>query len=118
MNTSQVVDTLDLALPDALVLAHARAFLVDNARDGFCHLELDNGYTPIPVDAPLSMITKAFFKEYHGDPLGPYKCLVAVGEPKKQAYSSSIVLAEYCLFTLFFNAQCQMITLDFHEEWR
>jgi len=118
MKTADVIASMDLALPDADVVASLRQLLEDGKDEhGFVSIELDEKWVPVPVDAHIELITKAFCSVLRsfGFSTG-FRVQVAIGGATEQAGSGWV--AKYCFATLFFNAECVRFTVDFHTEIR
>jgi len=118
MRTAEVIAALDSVLPDADVVDSLR-LLFDAGKDehGFVSIELDEKWVPVPVDAHIELITKAFFdvRRPFGFSTG-FRVLVAIGGAAERTESDWA--AKYCFATLFFNAEGVRFTVDFHTEFR
>jgi len=108
---------MDEALPDEMILQDVYNLLARDAEDGQKRIELDEQWVSIPINIPVDIVTKAFFKEYYDVGWGiSYRVLVAIGKFKKDQYG--LHTAEYCFATLYYNERGDMITEDFHTEFR
>jgi hypothetical protein len=118
MTTELVIQTLDEAMPDDLIMQELRAILrQEQTEDGCAPVELDGEYVSISADVAIEIVTKAFFKEYHdtGFPTG-FRVQVAVGGVVGK--NTAGLVARHCFATLFFNEAQQRFTVDFHREMR
>lgn len=107
---------LDKALPDGDVLEHLRRLLFDEMQ-GQIDLGGSVGVVNVPNDAALVMVTKLFLKEYQDDlGFGAFRALTAVGEVV--ICSDGTVEPEFCFASLYYNRDAQLITVDFHTNWR
>jgi hypothetical protein len=120
MSLIKALEALDRVISDDLVEAELREVLRHAAdENALVRIELcaaEGGYVTVPVGAKLEIVTKAFFKEYVRSPFGDFRVQVAVGG----AYVSpeGALAARLCFATLWFNAQGQRFTIDFHVEVR
>jgi hypothetical protein len=116
MSTEDVIAALDQALPDGVVLDELRTILHQHASSGATEVEVGGELIRIPLDVVISVVTKAFFKEYYdiGFSTG-YRVEVAIGEV---SVGQSGLRVGHCFATLFFNNQAQRFTIDFHARPR
>jgi len=113
-----VLSSLDAALSDAQIIEDVRRVLADNSHNGVTTIEIHQpGSVQVPVDAAIETIGKSFFKRYFDEnlPMG-YSAQVAIGGVTKREFG--IIHTRYCFATLYYNAECQMFTLDFHDDMR
>jgi hypothetical protein len=78
--------------------------------------EVEGGYVGVPVDVTFEIVTKAFFKECLCASFGDFRVQVALGGALVS--SEGTLTARLCFATLFFNAQGQRFTIDFHIKVR
>lgn len=70
----------------------------------------------MPVDAQIEVVTKAFFDERFDIGLGVYRAEVAIGGVAE--FKRGFMSPTFCFSTLYYNANVELITLDFHKEFR
>jgi len=119
MNTDLqlLLKNLDDVLPDYKIIADLREIIREGTEGNQTHIEINETWISVPVQVPIVMITKAFFKEYFdGVGFGTYKVLVSLGPPVQK--KSGLMEPEYCFSTLYYNNDAELITLDFHSEMR
>ena len=81
------------------------------------NVEPDNDAVHIPIDVSITVITKAFFKEYFDEiGFGTFKAMLALGKVTKK--KSGYIEAEYGFSTLYYDDNANFITSDFHTEIR
>ncbi len=118
MTADHLEQVLEEVLPDQQVLVDLQKILTPIAQNGVASIALDDDKrVSLPPDSRMEIVTKAFFKEYYGRVgFGVFRVLIAIGgfSPDKHG----IHRAEHCFATLYYNRRCQLITHDFHEEFR
>jgi hypothetical protein len=67
-------------------------------------------------DVSLDIITKCVFKEHKNIDFGTYRVMIAVGGIEEQKYGS--IDPKYFFATLYYDRDCALTTLDFHQEMR
>lgn len=119
MNTDLVLQAMDTVLPDAKIVADCRAILGQPECSGTATvcIEFDDGDVHIPLDVEIVVVSKAIFKKYHEFGFGTgYRALVALGGLAR--IEQGIPEAKYCFMTLYYTAQSELLTEDFHKEMR
>lgn len=120
MTYHAVIHALDLALPDEQIRRDMTTLLAEDADNGTVTISFDDDdkeLVCIPLDAPIEMVTKAFFKEYvAGVGFGVYRVLVAVGGFHRD--EQGFHCATHCFATLYYNIDGELITHDLHREFR
>lgn len=118
MDVFGLTQAIDNALPDHQVIADIRRILEDESggKAGVAVEVEEDAWEEIPVNAPIHVVTKAFFKEYFGIGFGSIRVQVAVGEVQEEEIGT--LLAKYCFATIYYNKAGQLITVDFHKEMR
>jgi hypothetical protein len=118
MNVVELLQAIDNALPDNQVIADIRRILEDGSGGkAEVAIEVEEGtWEEIPVNAPIQVVTKAFFKEYFGIGFGSFRVQVAVGGVQEEEFG--VLFAKYCFATTYYNRTGQLITIDFHKEMR
>ncbi len=116
MNTELLAQDLDSVLSDEKILADLYKILSEEKKGNITLIELDETWVPVPVDVPIYIINKSFFSRRYDIGFGTYRVLVSLGAPVKE--KSGGLEAPYCFSTLYYNADAEMITLDFHPQLR
>ena len=116
MNKADLEKNLDELLPDGKVQDDINQELAEAYLD-MDHSVLDKDAVRIPVGVSITVVTKAFFKEYLDDVgFGTFKAMVALGKINKK--KSGYIEAEHGFSTLYYSDAAQLITVDFHTEMR
>lgn len=111
--TTNIVALLDQLLPDERILNDCYAVLREGAEDGMTEIELGAEWRPIPVSAPIVVVTKAFFNQRFNTGFGTsYRAQVAIGDVVETDIGT--VDAGFCFATLYYNDERHLITIDFH----
>ena len=116
MVTKNLVLLLDEVLSDVKIKDDLSKELAE-AGAGFDQVATNAVDVPIPNDVLVTVITKAFFKEYLDKiGFGTFRVMVALGEiiRKKSGY----IEAQYGFSTLYYDDDAGLITIDFHTEMR
>lgn len=120
MTLIDAINALDVAIPDDVVERELRTLLQKEAHDSDCvHIEfseVEGGSIAVPLDVKIEIMTKSFFKEYLQQCIGDFRVQVAIGGAAIN--EGGVLVAKYCFATLWFNAQGQRFTIDFHLEVR
>jgi hypothetical protein len=117
MSFVEVAGALDRVLPDDKVVQDARLLLRKYADGETVDIRLGRRKVSIPVESSLEIVTKAFFKEYfEGVGFGVYKVLIAAGGFEQNPLG--IHKARYCFMTLYYDDGGNVITEDFHLDFR
>ena len=121
MNTKDIFEAIDLLLPDSQIFADFYALALDLSKyygtNKFCIiLDDDEPIIIMNVDVKIEIITKAVFEYRKNIPFGTYKVLIAVGGIESEI--NGAIAPKYLFSTLHYNEQRQLITHDFHSEFR
>ncbi len=117
MDAVKVIKAIDEALPDEVILQDIHNLLAQDAVDGQTRIELGREWASIPINTPVDIVTKAFYKEYYNAGWGTsYRVLTAIGGFREDRHG--LHTAGYCFATLYYNEQGHRITEDFHVEFR
>ncbi|MEO0844399.1 MAG: hypothetical protein AAF063_36865, partial [Cyanobacteria bacterium J06643_5] len=116
MTTSRLYLLLDETLPDEQIIQDLSDRIWNDKELKGINIELNDQWKFVPENTPISIVTKALFKEYYDIPFGTYKVMVAIGGITSQKHG--ILKAKYCFATLYYNDDCQICSIDFHEEMR
>jgi hypothetical protein len=111
--TETVMNALNDALSDSFIEEELRSiFRQCEGPAGVIEIELNERFVPVPIDAKIEVLTKTFVRETYdlGFSTG-YRAQVAIGGVA--GGTGHQLVAVYCFATLFFNADCQRITVDF-----
>jgi hypothetical protein len=115
MNSSGVIAAMDAVLPDDRILMDVARIIGRERKGGQICVEED--YIDLAGDPKIDLVTKSLFKEYFDISFGSgYRVQVAVGGVKDRA--SGILFAGYFFATLYYNLECQLVTVDFHKQMR
>ena len=115
--TQDLNDALDGMLPDSKIIADIYGVLREEVDGNTTSIELDEGlWTPVPTDVPIFVISKSFFTRRYDIGFGTYRALVSLGAPILE--KSGGLVSTYCFSTLYYNADAELITLDFYREMR
>ena len=117
MTIDHLEKALEEILPDQQILVDLKKTLTPITHKGVAFIELDVQEVRVPLDSRMEIVSKVFFKEYYATVgFGVFRVLIALGGflPDKHGAHR----AEYCFATLYYNGKCQLITNDFHEEFR
>ncbi len=118
MDVFGLTQAIDNALPDHQVIADIRRILEDESggkAEVAVEVEEDT-WEEIPVNAPIQVVTKAFFKEYFEIGFGSFRVLMAIGGVQDEKFG--LLSAKYCFATIYYDKAGQLITVDFHKEMR
>ncbi|MEO7715169.1 MAG: hypothetical protein ABIY70_03110 [Capsulimonas sp.] len=118
MNADQIAAALDRTLPDMQVLDDLFHRLRRLSETAGKSVEVgDDLWRAVPAGASLDIVTKAFYKEYfEGVGFATYKILVAIGGLQRSDVGAHT--AKYCFATLHYDEEAQLITTDFHADFR
>lgn len=116
MSTSRLYSLLDQTLPDEQIIKDLSDRIWNDKELRGINIELNEEWKFVPENTPINIVTKALFKEYYDIPFGTYTVMVAIGGIKSQKHG--ILTAKYCFATLYYNDECQLFSMDFHEEMR
>lgn len=107
---------IDDALPNHKIIHDVQEEMRDDNNSDTISVEISGKFISVPLDVPIFVITKAFFKEYYSLPFGTYRVMVSLGQPVETKGKSLKPL--YCFVTLWYNDDLQVITSDFHGDMR
>ncbi|BDI30758.1 hypothetical protein CCAX7_28090 [Capsulimonas corticalis] len=118
MDAAQIATILNVTLPDRRVLEDLSTKLQRLARSAHKSKEMgDEVWRSVPEGASLDIVTKAFYSEYYeGVGFATYKVLVAIGGLEQSEVGMH--KAKYCFATLHYDDEAQLITVDFHRDFR
>ncbi len=116
MSTPRLYLLLDEILPDKQIIQDLSNRIWNDKELKGSYIELGGEWKFVPDNAPIDIVTKALFKEYYDIPFGRYKVMVAIGGITSQQHG--FLTAKYCFATLYYNDDCQLFTMDFHQEMR
>lgn len=105
---------LDSFVSHAHIVHDTRHILAEGAVNGIVNVELeDDQFTPIPHDAPITVIRTSL--EYYsvGDAFGLMTAIVALGAITMHDDS---ILPQYCFVRLYYNDEGRIITTDFYRD--
>jgi uncharacterized ParB-like nuclease family protein len=115
MNTTEIIKGLDKILSDAQIIRDISHILWGETAS--TEVELNGSKIVVPLNEPIDIVTKAFFKEYFDIGYGNcYRVQIAIGGVVDQSYG--LLCAKYCFATLYYNEKQLVITVDFHSEMR
>lgn len=115
MDSFELEKSIDTVIPNAKVSKDIFAYLKQEGDT--LHVEIDQEYTFVPRDVHMDIVNKIYIKEYYDICFGTgYRVQVAIGGVKQQKHG--ILYAQYGFATLYYDAQGEVITIDFHKEMR
>ena len=109
MTTSRLYLLLDETLPDEQIVQDLSDIIWNDKELKGINIELNDEWKFVPENTPISIVTKALFKEYYDIPFGTYKVMVAIG---RITNNKDELTAEYCFATLYYNDHCQLFSMD------
>ncbi len=116
MDFNSIVSDIEQLLPNRIVNDTLKKVLDQALLDGMYVIEVEEGTLRIPLTVEIIVLTKAVFKEYLPlEGFGDIKVLVSLGEVLGK---NGIYRSRYCFTTLYFNGEANLITCDFHTDWR
>ncbi len=116
MNKKKLEQLLDELLPDSKVIDDINQELAEAYLDS-AHAKSDEDTALVPIGVSITVITKAFFKEYLDEiGFGTFKVMLALGQVTKK--KSGYIEAEHGFSTLHYSDVAELITVDFHAEMR
>lgn len=109
----QLANLLNLIIPDEKLLLDFWE-IVD---DGNNKVELNDTWIEIPSKIQVDIVTKAYFLEsFPNTGFGVYKVLLALGGFNQDLHGFHS--AGICFSTMFYDEVINLISFDFHEEFR
>ncbi|UJB69397.1 hypothetical protein HRE53_24095 [Acaryochloris sp. 'Moss Beach'] len=109
----QLANLLNLILPDEKILSD----LWETVDDGNNKVELNDTWIEIPNKTQIDIVTKAYFLEsFPNIGFGVYKVLLALGGFNQGLHGFHS--AGICFSTMIYDRKSDLITLDFHKDFR
>ncbi|MCA1596951.1 MAG: hypothetical protein LC772_11080 [Chloroflexi bacterium] len=106
-----IVAFIDRVIPDTRVVADVRAVL-ERTSGQQPHVRISCNQD-LPSGALISVLTKAFFKEYTALNCGAFKVMAAIGNLEPMCGSWD---AQYGFVTLWYTEQIELKWYQFHAE--
>lgn|GEM_PF-2449088 len=116
LNTHSLKRLLTNTLPDQIIIEDVHKILKDNDPVEECLIEIDDTLISVPLQAPIHIITRAFYDETLRVRFGTYRVQVAIGDVVTDQHSEAE--ATYCFATLYYDDHKNLITIDFHSAMR
>lgn len=112
----KILRLVDLVCSDEYVTNLARSETLTAGNGYSVEVELDDGsFVSVECEDNFTVVTKACFKEKFDIEFGVIRALVAIGECKEVG---GIVSASKCFTTLYFDEQLNLISMDYHKNFR
>lgn len=108
-----VAHALDRALPDSIILQELADELRQAPHDtmGCALIRVGKDNLAVPVNAEMSIVDKALYKETPPSILPTGCCVqVAIGRVERKSFRMNV---EYCFAVMVFDVECRRIKLDF-----
>jgi hypothetical protein len=116
MDTKELVRMLDEILPNQKVQDDLWQILKETSETDIS-IFLDEQQIKIPLTCPITIITKAFYKEYCDIAFRTgYRVQLAIGDII--ALRHGIIEPGYCFSTIYYDENIRIITADFHRAMR
>jgi hypothetical protein len=107
-STNDMYRSLRLYLPDERIFQDVRNILDEGER----RVELDGRWVPFEPDMPLQVLVRSVHAYEIDFGFGNHlRVLVAIGGVKEM--TAGVPRASFCFATLWYSADCKLITVDF-----
>jgi hypothetical protein len=111
--SEELTNLLNKTIPNEKIIGDLWKIL----NKGDSKVELNDKWVDIPCETQIDIVTKAYFLEtYDNVGFGVYRVLLAIGGFKENPHGFHT--AGICFSTLYYDKDGELITLDFHEEFR